>query len=54
MITIIIGSNITALSKKELDNFLFEYGANINSSEISNGDEIDDVWNHSDDGTCPK
>ena len=32
----------------------FEYGEIVNSSEISNGiDEIDDVWNQSDNETVP-
>ena len=41
----VVGRNITALSKTELDNVRFEYGEIVNSSEISNDDEIDDVWN---------
>ena len=50
----VVGRNITALSKTELDNVRFEYGEIVNSSEISNDDEIDDVWNQWDDGTGPK
>ena len=49
----IVGRNITVLSKSELDHVRFEYGKIVNSSDISNGDEIDDVWNKSDDGTVP-
>ena len=32
-------------SKIELDNVLLEYGEIVNYSEISNFDEIYDVWN---------
>ena len=38
----------------ELDNVRFEYSKIVNSSEISNGYEMDNVWNKSDDGTGPK
>ena len=40
--------------QSELDHVQFEYGKIVNSSDISNGDEIDDVWNKSDDGTVPQ
>ena len=44
----VVGRNITELSKTELDHVRFEYGEIINSSDIWNGDEIDDVLNQSD------
>ena len=50
----LVGRNITVPSKSELDNVQFEYGEIVNYSEISNGDEIDDVWNKSDYGTGPQ
>ena len=54
MIKILVGRDIELFSKTELDNFWFEYGEIVNSSEISNCDEIDDVWNQSDYGTEKK
>ena len=54
LIKIVVARNIAVLSKTELDHFRFKYGKILISSEISNSDEIDDVWNQSDDGTCPK
>ena len=48
----VVGSNISILSKKELDVVQLEYGEILNSSEISNGiDEIYDVWNKSNNET---
>ena len=47
MIKRVVGRNITVLSKIEFDNVRFEYGEILNSSEILNGDEIDDLWNQS-------
>ena len=44
---------LQSFQKTELDHFRFEYGVILNSSEISNGDEIDDIWNQSDDETGP-
>ena len=50
----VVGRNITALSKKELDNVQSEYVEIVNASEISNGiDEIDDVWNEADNEIIP-
>ena len=54
MIKRVVGRNITVLSKTELDNVRLKYGKIVNSSETLNGDEIDDVWNQSDDETGPK
>ena len=54
LVKIIVGRNIKFLSKRELDNVRLEYGEIVNSSEISNRDEIGDVWNKSDDGKGPK
>ena len=52
MIEKVVGSNISILSKKELDVVQLEYGEILNSSEISNGiDEIYDVWNKSNNET---
>ena len=51
MIKRLVGRNITVLLKSELDHDRFEYGKIVNSSDILNGDEIDDVWNKSYDGT---
>ena len=48
------GRNITVPSKTELDNDRFEYDEIVNVSEISNGDEIYDVWNQLDDGIGKK
>ena len=42
------------LSKTNLDTVRLEYGEIVNSYEISNHDEIDDVWDQSDDGIGPK
>ena len=53
-IKLLVGRNITVLSKTELDHVRFEYGDNVIFSEISNGDEIYDVWNQLDDETGPK
>ena len=44
----------TLKSLKKNDIVRFKYGRIVNSSEISNGNEIDDIWNQSDDGTGPK
>ena len=41
----LVGKNIKILSKKELYHVQFKYGEIVNSSEISNGDEIDDLCN---------
>ena len=50
----VVDRNIVVLSKKELDISLLEYGEIVNSSEISNGiDEIDNVWNQSDNEKVP-
>ena len=47
----VVGRNVKVLSKTELDNVRLEYGEIVNSSEISTGDEINDVWNQSYDET---
>ena len=54
MVKIIVDRNIEVLSKTKLDNVRLEYGEIVNSSEISNRYEIDNVWNQSDDGISPK
>ena len=49
----VVVRNIAVLSKTGLDVVWFEYGEIVNYSEISNGiDEMDDVWNQSNDKTC--
>ena len=53
LVKIIVGRNIKVLSKTELDNVRLEYDEISNSSEISNRDEIYNVWNQSDDGIGP-
>ena len=50
----LVGRNITFLSKTDLDNVWFEYVEIVNSSGISNCDEIDDALKQLDDGTGPK
>ena len=54
MVKILAGGNIKGISKTESDNVQLEYDEIVNSSEISNSDEIDNVWNQSDDGIGPK
>ena len=54
MVKRVVDRNITVLSKTELDNVRFKYGEIVSSSEISNGEEIDNVLNQSDDETGPK
>ena len=50
----LVGRKITVISKSDLYHVRFEYGEIVNSSEISNDDEINYVWNQWDDGTGPK
>ena len=48
----VVDRNIAVISKIELDVIRFKYGEIVNSSDISNGiNEIDDVWNQSDNET---
>ena len=54
MIKILVGRNIKVLSKTELNHVQLKYEEIVNSSEISNSDEIYDVWNQLYDGTGPK
>ena len=49
-----VGRRIIVLSKKQLDHVRTAYGEIINAPEISNGkDEIDHVWNESDNENFP-
>ena len=50
---IIVGRNIKVISKTELDSVELEYDKIVNSSEISNCDEIDGVWKQSNDIISP-
>ena len=54
LIKILVGRNIKVLSKTELNHVQLKYEEIVNSSEISNSDEIYDVWNQLYDGTGPK
>ena len=54
MVKILAGGNIKGISKTESDNVQLEYDEIVNSSEIYNCDDIDDVWNQSDTGIGQK
>ena len=51
---ILVGRNIKVLSKTKFDNDGLYCYKSLYYSDVSNHDDIDDVWNQPDDGIGPK